>query len=393
MRILYIDPSSNPNHMGGSQKSLLDIMTEMKNRGNEVLLAMPGNGLLTSAAKNRRVITTNFFLPAILFTRISFGNRRFFNIFAAVYDVLILFLSGLSLYILIRKKKPDIVHANQMLISIAAGFACKLGKVPCVWHIRENPADHIPGTVIKTFGIFGTLLSDRIMVNSQYTANIFRNTSLYKKIVVVPIGIENNSNHAVNESLNSKDEHLKSTKVISIFGRIIPMKGHEILIKSLKILKEKQLDCKLLVWGHFNENDPYYLSLLSLIEEFGLLSDVKFCGFKSGISPIFNVSDIIVSASTESESFGRTIIEAMAARKPVVATRVGAHPEIIQDDVTGFLVESGNPEQLADRIGLLLTNKELANEMGERGRERFEKCYTLDKYCKNIEDNYTWLLN
>ena len=379
--------------MGGSQKSLLDIMTEMKNRGNEVILAMPGNGLLTSAAKDRGVITTNFFLPTILFTRISLGKRRFFNIFAAVYDVLILFLSGLSLYILIRKKKPDIVHANQMLISIAAGFACKLGKVPCVWHIRENPADHIPGTVIKTFGIFGAILSDRIMVNSQYTANIFRNTSLYDKIVVVPIGIENTDNHIINGSEDSKEKDSRSTKVISIFGRIIPMKGHEILIESIKILKEKQLVYKLQILGHFDKNDPYYLSLLSSIEDLGLTSEVKFCGFKSDIGPILYSSDIIVSSSIESETFGRTIIEAMAARKPVVATRVGAHPEIIEDGVTGFLVEPGNPVQLADRIELLFINKEFAMEMGQHGRERYEKYYTLDQYCKNIEDTYTRLIN
>ena len=392
VRILYIDPFANPNSMGGSQKSLLDIMTEMKNRGNEVILAMPGTGLLTSEAKNRGVITTKYFLPTILFTRISFGKRRYFNIFAAVYDVFILFLSSLSLYILIRNKKPDIVHANQMLISIAAGFACKLGKVPCVWHIRENPADHIPGFILKTYGVFGFLFADRVMVNSQYTANIFRKTALYKKIVVIPIGIENNSNHVVNKSLNSKDRYQKSNKVISIFGRIIPMKGHDILIKSLKILKEKQAKFELQIVAHINKNDRYYLYLLSLIKELNLKSKVQFCDFISDINPILNTSDIIVTSSIESETFGRTIIEAMAAGKPIVATRVGAHPELIEDGITGFLVEPNNPKQLSEKLKTLLDDKYLSEKMGQNGRVRYEKYYTLEQCCLNIENAYYQLI-
>ena len=386
MRILYIDLSSNPNSMGGAQKSLLNIMTEMKKRGNEAILAIPKDGLLVSKAQNEGIRTLRFALPATINTRIRFGQKRYFNIFAAIYDVFILLLSGFSLFVLTNRIKPDIVHANQMLVSIAAGIASKLAKVPCIWHIRENPAAHISKTVIKIFGVFGFLLSDQVIVNSKFTADIFRNTSLLNKIVVVPIGVENTTDNLIqNDS--------RSTNVISIIGRIIPMKGHEILIKSLNIINQKHVDFELQIVGYFNPIDPYYLSLVSLIEEFELTSKVKFCGFKSSISPILNSSDIIVSSSTESESFGRTIIEAMAARKPVVASRIGAHPEIIEDGITGFLVEPGNPEQLADRIELLLMNKKFAMEMGQHGRERYEKCYTLDQYCKDIEDTYRRLIN
>ena len=393
MKILYVDPFAIPDSLGGSQKSLLDVMTEMKKCGHEVILAMPGEGLLSTDARNKGIVTTKFLLPTLASTRITIGTRRVFNIIAAIYNVFILFLSGYFLFRLIHKTKPSIAHSNQMLISIAAGFACKLAKVPCVWHIRENPANHISGFILKTYGVFGFLFADRVMVNSQYTANIFRKTALYKKIVVIPIGIENNSNHVVNKSLNSKDRYQKSNKVISIFGRIIPMKGHDILIKSLKILKEKQAKFELQIVAHINKNDRYYLYLLSLIKELNLKSKVQFCDFISDINPILNTSDIIVTSSIESETFGRTIIEAMAAGKPIVATRVGAHPELIEDGVNGFLVEPGDPVQLADRIELLFTNNELAKEMGKRGRERYEKYYTLGQYCNNIQDTYTNLLN
>jgi glycosyltransferase involved in cell wall biosynthesis len=389
MKILYIDPFIILDSMGGSQKSLLDIMTEMKTQGHEVLLGTPGAGLLKVEAKNRYIGVIKFFLPDFIDTRITIGTRRIFNIFAAAYDMFILFLSSFSLFFLVQKNKPDIVHANQMLISIAVGIACKLAKIPCVWHIRENPADHISGFVLKVFGLFGFLFSDQIMVNSRYTANTFGNTLLYNKIVVVPIGIENITDHRINECENLRDKKNKFAKIISIFGRIVPRKGHRVLIKSLKIIKEKFQDFELLILGNFDENDSYYLSLLSLIEELELVSNIKFCGFKSDINTILNISDIVVAPSIEPETFGRTLIEAMGARKPIVATLIGAHPEIIEDGITGFLVEPNNPELLADKIEKLLMNNEYAKEMGQRGGERYEKYYTLEKYGKNIVEVYT----
>jgi glycosyltransferase involved in cell wall biosynthesis len=171
------------------------------------------------------------------------------------------------------------------------------------------------------------------------------------------------------------------------------MKGYDVLMKALKILVKKGLECKLLILGHVDQNDQYYLSLRSLMEELGLISHIEFCGFKSDIGPILNSSDIVVSSSTESETFGRTLVEAMAAGKPVVATRVGAHPEIIEDGVTGFLVEPNNPKELADRIEKILLDHDLAKSMGKRGRERYEEHFTLEKYCKKIEDIYDGLVS
>ena len=392
MKLLYIDQIIVKDYMGGSHKSLLSILAGMKNRGHQIILATPGNGVLDSTARDVGVQVTQYMLPGLIETRVTLLGKIFFNIFAALYDSLMLLIASLSLLKLILKIKPDVVHANQMLISISTGLACTLAGIPCIWHIRENPSPYVPGIIKKVYGLLGYLLSDKILVNSQYTADIFQNTSMCKKIAVVPIGIENTTDYSINKSVNSKDNRLKSTKIISIFGRVIPMKGHKVLIKAINILKEKHLDLELQIMGHFDENDQYYLSLRSLIVELGLTSYIKFCGFKSVIGPIFYSSDIIVSSSIESESFGRTIIEAMAAGKPVVTTRVGAHSELVEDGVTGYLVEPGNPEQLADRIEKLLNNDEFANQMGKLGRRRYEKYFTLKKYMDRLENLYQNLL-
>ena len=122
MKILYIDPSKL-DYMGGSHKSLLSIMTEMTSRGNDVILGTPGICLLSSEAQKEGINFFPFILPKLLETRITWRGRRFFNLFAAAFDVFIIILSGLSIFRLIRKLKPDIVHSNQMLISIAVLFS------------------------------------------------------------------------------------------------------------------------------------------------------------------------------------------------------------------------------------------------------------------------------
>jgi len=77
MKILYIDPFAFPDLLGGSQKSLLDIMTEMKKRGNDAVLAMPGEGLLFTEAGKRGILTTKFVLPTMVGTRVTIVRGEF----------------------------------------------------------------------------------------------------------------------------------------------------------------------------------------------------------------------------------------------------------------------------------------------------------------------------
>lgn len=94
--------------------------------------------------------------------------------------------------------------------------------------------------------------------------------------------------------------------------------------------------------------------------------------------------DVLVVASL-GESFGRTTIEAMAAGKPVVATRVGAAPEIVVDGETGFLVPLHDSETMADRIARILSNPEMAKRMGDTGRKRVEEIFEPRRYVSDIE--------
>ncbi|MCF7822777.1 MAG: glycosyltransferase [Candidatus Marinimicrobia bacterium] len=360
----------------------------MKQNNHEVLLATPGKSLLVSEAEKLDMEIATFSLPALKETRYIKEGKNKFSILAALYDILALMSAGLSLFTLIRKSKPDIVYANQMLISISSGIASTLAGTPSIWHIRENPSKHVPGFIKKIYGLLAFLFADQIIVNSQYSANLFQDTLAREKVVVVPIGIQEDQ-----ASYSKKNRNNSSEIVIAVFGRVIPMKGHDVLIRSMEHLNNGDVsDIKLKLYGYFDPMDSYYLQLTSLIKKLGFGKKIEFCGYVTDISLALNDSSIVVSPSTESESFGRTITEAMAAGRPVIASRIGAHPEIVQDGTTGILVEPNDPQALGEALAKLIGDEELRGRMGRAGRERYLKAFTLEKYHQNLFDVYTNLL-
>ncbi|MGH7860542.1 MAG: glycosyltransferase family 4 protein, partial [Candidatus Binatia bacterium] len=112
-------------------------------------------------------------------------------------------------------------------------------------------------------------------------------------------------------------------------------------------------------------------------------AEVRFLGYQQRVDDLMNELDVVVSAS-HVEPFGRTIIEAMACGKPVVATRVGGVPEIVVEGTTGLLVDPGAPRQLADAAERLLRDERLRSEMGANGRKRVIEDFSLESHVEAI---------
>jgi len=127
-----------------------------------------------------------------------------------------------------------------------------------------------------------------------------------------------------------------------------------------------------------------------LSRELGL-ERIAWCGFHERIQEVFSAIDLLV-LSSEEEAFPRVIIEAMAARKPVVATAVGGVLEQVVDSETGFLVPPKSPSDLAQAITRVLKDPELAEAMGQAGRQRVEKYFSIDQYVDDVEEVYMELL-
>ncbi|MFC1863537.1 glycosyltransferase [Thermodesulfobacteriota bacterium] len=166
-----------------------------------------------------------------------------------------------------------------------------------------------------------------------------------------------------------------------------PVKGHVCLIDAVKEIIKQFPEVHLFFVGQEDRESDYYKLLLRKIEMYGLEKFIKFTGElpPNQVPSMLEQMDISVLSST-SEGMSNTILESMAASKPIVATSVGGNPELVVDGETGFLVPPNNSILLAQALLKLIKNPGLCREMGTNGRSRVESLFNLDRMIDRHED-------
>jgi glycosyltransferase involved in cell wall biosynthesis len=200
----------------------------------------------------------------------------------------------------------------------------------------------------------------------------------YKKIYFVPNGIEK-----LKVDFNIKRNN-KIPKLLFL-SNLTVSKGLFVLIEACKILKGKNLKFQLIIVG--KEFDILEIELIKKIKDNGLEQYIDILGAKYGNEKyqILSTSDIFVFPTFyTNECFPLVLLEAMQFGLPIVSTFEGAIPEIVDDGVTGFLASQKDATVLADKIEILIKDKEFRKKMGKAGREKFLKKYTLDKFEQNM---------
>lgn len=171
--------------------------------------------------------------------------------------------------------------------------------------------------------------------------------------------------------------------VIGVVGSLYPVKGHVYLIRALPaILRECPNTVVLLVGRGELES-----SLKAEASRLGIEDHIRFLGFRNDVPVILSLLDVFVLPSL-SEGLSVALLEAMAAERPVVATRVGGNVELVHDGETGYLIPSENPHVMADRVVMLLRNKAQAKAFGSRGKERVERHFSLAGMVRAYQDCY-----
>jgi glycosyltransferase involved in cell wall biosynthesis len=136
------------------------------------------------------------------------------------------------------------------------------------------------------------------------------------------------------------------------------------------------------------ELPEYRQELETLSDQLGLAETVSFVPFQTELAPVMSALDVAVLASTTPEPFGRVLIEAMAAGRPVIASDSGASREIIDDGQQGILFPPGDHDALASAIARVLSDPALAAEMGRRGQVRVEERFDSAQYVAGVEAVY-----
>ena len=292
---------------------------------------------------------------------------------------------------LIRERKIDLVYTNTITV-IDGAIAAKREGVPHLWHIRE----HIKGNPdLKPYFPMGTVswlvdfLSARIVVPSDSVRKAYARRNGSGKIEVVYNGV-NVDRYKPSENPSRGIEFRKSVgldpskKIVALIGYFHEVKGQMDFVEAAGKVFEEAPESAFLLVGEGVGNRGYTTAVKRRVEELGLSERILFVPFHENVQAVYDAIDVCVSASWV-ESFSNVLCEAMAAGKPVVATRSGGPEELVVDGETGVLVPVGDPDRLANAILGLLKDGKNAAEMGRKGRERVKERFREDQYVDNVQ--------
>ena len=294
----------------------------------------------------------------------------------------------LNLKRLIREKSINLVHVNT-IVSTYGAFAGKLAGTKVLWHIHEDISKGLWNQFLKQLI---RVLSDKIVVVSDKIHRSFGNKN---KVTTIHNGIDLKEfvKDVKGDTIKQEFDLNENFPIIGVIGSISPAKGHKYFLKALVEVEKKYPRVVTLIVG---ESSLVFRRWRGRMEKFvkklGLRERVIFTGLREDISQIMAALDVFVLPSIN-EAFGLVLLEAMAFKKPIIASNVGGIPEIVKHGITGLLVPPGDPESLAKAIIEITQHPKEAVKMGERGRERVERYFSLDAYVQKIEKVYEEILS
>ncbi len=173
--------------------------------------------------------------------------------------------------------------------------------------------------------------------------------------------------------------------LIGLVGRLEESKGQELLLRAFSRIHQRYPEAHLLFAGEPPpEKSGFDVYLIKLARELGLEDRVHFVGFQVDTAPVFAALDVFVLASRE-EAFGLVLLEAMAQGLPIIATRAGGVPEILQDDSSGLLVPPGDEPALAKALTRVMEDPELRQRLGQNGYRIVRDKFSLTRHLEQLE--------
>ncbi len=188
----------------------------------------------------------------------------------------------------------------------------------------------------------------------------------------------------------------KDKKIILLPGRLTSWKGQEVFIEAINLVNiELGYEAfYAVILGSDQGRDLYKKKLLRLSEQYRLSKQIRFINHCNDMALAYKVSDIVVSASTEPEAFGRVAVEAQSMEKPIIASDIGGSKETIVNEKTGFLYQAGDAKSLSNKIlKILYMDETLLKSIGAQGRKNIVQKFNVEKMCFSTYSEYKRLLN
>ena len=277
------------------------------------------------------------------------------------------------------------VYSNQYQDNFWGAALALSRNIPLICHLRLPPPDIKLGWQ-WSMGLKG--VKQFITISNQTKQDWVNRGLRSEKIEVVYNGL-NPEMFKQSESFSLARQAwgiAENVKVISYVGRLDREKGVETLIKAFAIIHQDNDSSRLIIAGKpLSTKADYKKSLEKLSEDLGLEKYVDFLGHVNNPGSLYQMSDLTVLPSINSEPFGRVIIESMACGTPVVASRTGGIPEILTGEFQKGLFQPGNSIDLSDKIKLLINWRDDSITLGDRCREYVIERFGLEKTIEGVE--------
>lgn len=307
------------------------------------------------------------------------------------------FIALLKLCRFYKKHKFDIIHTHTSKAGFIGRLAARFTGAKMVVH---SPHGHI------FYGYFGKLKTQMYIIMEKIAAANTDRMLVFTELAVqdhLDVGVGRKEMFRIVPSGVPIDKYLKpeippekvretlgipaDAKVIGGVARIDHVKGIKYLVEAFISLAKKRSDVYLIVAGEGDEREE----LTALIKEKGLEKRAFLLGLRRDIPDLFHAMDIFVLPSLN-EGYGKVVVEAMSAGRPVVATNVGGVRTIVEDGVTGLLIPPGDSEAIVNAVEKLLDNPALATEMGYKGRSSVKEERSVAAMIKNLDGIYSGLI-
>ncbi|MFH0753112.1 MAG: glycosyltransferase, partial [Candidatus Omnitrophota bacterium] len=343
MKILQILPELN---VGGVERGTLDLAQYLMDHGHESIVVSNGGTLVPT---------------------LEAGGSRHFTLPVHRKNILIAWECMKELRRIIVEEKVDIVHARSRVPAWIAYLATRKTDAEfvttCHGYYSMNFLSGIMGwgkLVIVISEVIGWHMIEHFRVSAQNIRLIPRSVDLEKfKFRPRPSG--------------------RSSVVVSMIGRITPLKGHSFFLEAMAKVIRVMPYVKVRIIGDAPEQKyDYKDSLILLTRRLGIAENVEFMGNRSEIPSLLSESDVLVLGTVTQEAFGRVLIEAQAVGVPVVATKVGGVVNIVEHEKTGLLVLPKDVDAMAGAVLRLINDHKLVDSMAVEARRRVEEKYTIE---------------
>lgn len=379
-RILFVDPAD---FIGGAELFCLDLISAIDHRRFKAHLAT--NGLpeyVKRVPKNTKVHTVSL-------KRLRRDKKR--SVKGSLESLKQFKTSVNELVRIVKDEQIDCIQSNSIRAHICAAIAGLVTRKKVLWFVHDF-------TFPKHLCYLLSAIPATIFYSSHAVCDDLKEkmpTKYHEKLVQIPNGFSVSKIHARSQKLAHFRTHRKiaeKTPVIGLIARIDWWKGQKEFILAAKKVHQKHPSARFVIIGDASEHDSktieYKNEITELIAKNRLQDVVLMTGFIKNIHATMKELDIVVHASITPEPFGRIILEAMALKKPVIASNMGGPKEIISNHIDGLLVDPRDTDELAKHICMLLENEKRAKQIAHNGYLKVTEKYDLKNVTQKLQNYY-----